>query len=289
MKPAPFTYHRPSTVAEVTALLAEHGDEAKVLAGGQSLVPMLALRLARFEHLVDLNFVPELAGIRANGSLVVGAMTRQAAVERSADVARTVPLLARSVPLIGHFQIRNRGTVGGSIAHADPASELPAVVLALRAEATVAGSAGRRTVPADELFVGTWTTAVEPDELLVDVRFPTAKPRSGAALVELARRHGDFAVAGAACTLSLDGDDRVADAGVALLGMGPVPLRASSAETDLAGAAPSAADLVEVAERAAAATEPVDDVHGSARYRRRVCAHLLAQALGQAFEEARRG
>jgi len=173
VKPAPFAYHAPETVADAVAILRENGDEAKPLAGGQSLVPLLALRLTRFAHLVDLNRIPELQGFRRDdGWLQVGAMTRQATVEHAAE-AQAVPLLARAVPLIGHFQIRNRGTIGGSLAHADPASELPAVALALDAELVVAGPDGVRTVPATEFFISTWTTALGPSEVLktVSIRF----------------------------------------------------------------------------------------------------------------------
>jgi len=166
MKPAPFEYHAPESLSDVTALLSEHGDEGKVLAGGQSLVPMLALRLTRFEHIIDLNRVDDLRGVsRSNGTLTVKAMTTQRTVEHDTAAGEAVPLLAEAIPLIGHFQIRNRGTVGGSIAHADPASELPAVALALDAELEVAGTSGTRRVPASEFFVGTWTTTVGEDEI----------------------------------------------------------------------------------------------------------------------------
>src|SRR5665213_491031 len=172
MKPAPFEYHAPETIDEVLALLVEHGDEAKVLAGGQSLVPMLALRLTRFEHLVDLNRVGELSGFsRENGALVVRAATRQRVMERDAEIASVVPLLARATPLIGHFQIRNRGTVGGSLAHADSASEYPAVALALGAEFEAHSTRGVRRIAAREFFVSRWETALEEDEILARVRF----------------------------------------------------------------------------------------------------------------------
>jgi carbon-monoxide dehydrogenase medium subunit len=172
VKPAPFEYHAPERTDEAVGLLAEHGDEAKPLAGGQSLVPMLALRLTRFEHLIDLNRVDELRGIeRVDGVVTVAAMTRQAELERS-GAAGDVPLLALATPLIGHFQIRNRGTVGGSIAHADPAGELPAVALALNAELAITAPSGTRSVPAADFFIGTWETCLQPDELLTGVRFP---------------------------------------------------------------------------------------------------------------------
>ncbi len=195
MKPAPFDYHAPTTVDEVVALLHEHGDEAKVLAGGQSLIPMLNLRLARFATLVDIGRVASLRRLeRVNGHVVVGSMVRQRELE-ACDVA----LLAAATPLIGHFQIRNRGTLGGSIAHADPAAEYPAVALALDAELDIAGPAGARTVPAAEFFVGTWETALADDEVLVAVRFPVWGEGSGFSVEEVARRHGDFAIAGCAC------------------------------------------------------------------------------------------
>ena len=293
MKPARFEYHAPSTVADVLALLHEHGDEAKPLAGGQSLVPMLALRLTRFEHLIDLNRVPELQGVKStNGTITVGGMTRQASVGRDRQIADGVPLLARATPLIGHFQIRNRGTLGGSLAHADPASEYPAVAMALRAQFEVASTAGQRTVVADDFFVSTWTTALEDDELLVAVHFPVWSGRCGFAIDEAARRHGDFAVVGTACAVELGSDDRVARVGLSLFGVGSTPVRAARAEDALVGL--SAAELldgglVEIGELALADCEPPDDIHASGHYRTQVGARLAARALGHALEEARRG
>ncbi len=221
MKPAPFDYHAPTTVDEVVALLHEHGDEAKVLAGGQSLIPMLNLRLARFATLVDIGRVASLRRLeRVNGHVVVGSMVRQRELEAS-DVA----LLAAATPLIGHFQIRNRGTLGGSIAHADPAAEYPAVALALDAELDIAGPAGARTVPAAEFFVGTWETALADDEVLVAVRFPVWGDGSGFSVEEVARRHGDFAIAGCACGVQV-GDGRISRAAIALFGVAGTPVRA---------------------------------------------------------------
>lgn len=284
MKPAPFDYHAPETTADVLALLAEHGDEAKPLAGGQSLVPMLALRLTRFEHLIDLNRVPELTGIeRENGTLAVGAMTRQAALA-STDA---VPLLAQALPLIGHFQIRNRGTVGGSIAHADPAAELPAVALALDAELEIAGSSGSRTQAASEFFTGTWTTTLEPDELLARIRFPVWSGRAGFAVDEVARRMGDFALVGAVCGVELGDGDRVDRAAIALFGMGSTPLRAADAEAALRGTEGTADELAEVGRLAVADLDPPEDIHASTSYRRRVGAHVVARALTSALENAR--
>jgi carbon-monoxide dehydrogenase medium subunit len=288
VKPAPFEYHAPETVADAVGVLAEHGEDAKPLAGGQSLVPMLALRLARFEHLVDLNRVAELGGVaRDDGALVVGAMTRQAALERD-DEVRTVPLLRQAAPLIGHFQIRSRGTVGGSVAHADPAGELPAVALALDADVEVAARSGARVVPAREFFAGTWTTVLEPDELLTAVRFPVWEGRCGFAVDEVARRHGDFALAGAACAAALQRDGTIERAAIALFGMGSTPLRAPAAEAGLVGRAGSPDELAEVGHLAVAGLEPPGDVHASSRYRRAVGAHVVARALSAAVREASR-
>ena len=286
MKPAAFEYHAPESIDDVVALLAEHGDEAKPLAGGQSLVPMLALRLARFEHVVDLNRVPALAGIeRADGVVAVGAMTRQAELERS-DAAAAAPLLGLAAPFIGHFQIRNRGTVGGSIAHADPAGELPTVALALDAELDVASTAGTRTVAASELFAGTWETTLAPEELLTRARFPEWSGRCGFAVDEVARRYGDFALAGVACGVELDADGTVVRAGIALLGLGSMPLRASAAEDAIIGRAPSSEDLTEIGRLAIADVDAPTDIHASGEYRRAVGAHVVARGLEAALARA---
>jgi carbon-monoxide dehydrogenase medium subunit len=286
VKPAAFEYHAPESIGEVVGLLAEHGDEAKPLAGGQSLVPMLALRLARFGHVVDLNRVPALAGIeRADGTLAVGAMTRQAELERS-DAAAAVPLLGLAAPLIGHFQIRNRGTVGGSITHADPAGELPTVALALDAELDVASTAGTRTVAAAELFAGTWETTLAPEELLTRVRFPVWTGRCGFEVDEVARRYGDFALAGVACGIELGADDRVVRAAIALLGLGSMPVRASVAEDAIVGRAPSAEDLTEIGRLAISDVDPPTDIHASREYRRTVGAHVVARGLDAALARA---
>lgn len=286
MKPAPFEYHAPDTVADVVALLAEHGDEIKPLAGGQSLVPMLALRLTRFEHLVDLNRVAELDGLRRdNGTLTVGATTRQATIERS-ELAQAVPLLARAAPLIGHFQIRNRGTVGGSLAHADPAAELPAVALALDAHMEIATNAGRHTVPAADFFVGTWTTSLEPHELLTAVQFPIWDGRCGFVVDEVARRAGDFALTGVTAGLQLDANGAIQRAAIALFGMASTPVRAPAAETALIGSHPDPAAIREVADLAVRDLEPPDDVHASNTYRRSVGRHLVERSLTRALDEA---
>ena len=282
MKPAPFDYHAPTTVDEVVALLHEHGDEAKVLAGGQSLIPMLNLRLARFATLVDIGRVASLRRLeRVNGHVVVGSMVRQRELE-ACDVA----LLAAATPLIGHFQIRNRGTLGGSIAHADPAAEYPAVALALDAELDIAGPAGARTVPAAEFFVGTWETALADDEVLVAVRFPVWGEGSGFAVEEVARRHGDFAIAGCACGVQID-DGRISRAAIALFGVAGTPVRAEVAERALVGADADTVDAAEIGNLAAVGLEPPDDLHASGALRRRIAAAVVTRAVARAIERAR--
>lgn len=288
MKPAPFTYHAPEQAEEVVRLLAELGDGAKVLAGGQSLVPMLALRLAVFDHLVDVGRVSGLRGIeRRGGSLWIGAGTTEAAVECSAEVAADVPLLARATPFIGHFQIRNRGTVGGSIAHADPAAEYPAVALALDAELEALSPTGRRSIPAAQFFTGLWETALEPDELLTGVRFPVWSGRTGFAVEELARRHGDFAIAGAVVGIELDGDDRIRRAPIALIGMSSRPERATAAEAELLGRPIGEVDPQELGRAVVGSLDAIpSDLHGSAKYRTKVGAAMVARAWSAAAGEA---
>jgi aerobic carbon-monoxide dehydrogenase medium subunit len=235
MKLPEVEYEAPTTVAEAIDLLAEHGDEASVLAGGQSLIPLLALRLARPEVLIDINRVDELSGVSAaNGHVTIGAMTREYVAEESGTVADTLPLLAAALPLIGHEAIRSRGTIGGSLAHADPAAELPAVARALDAEFVVRGPSGTRVIPAAQWFDGYLTTSRRPDELLAEVRFPAARPGTGVSFEEVARRHGDFAIVGLAASLVLSGGV-ISDARLAFAGVSDVPVRATAAEDLLAG------------------------------------------------------
>jgi aerobic carbon-monoxide dehydrogenase medium subunit len=286
MKPAPFAYHAPPTVADAVSALAEYGDDAKVLAGGQSLVPMLALRLSRPAHLVDVNGVAELSGARReDGHLVVGAVTRHAALERDGEIGAAVPLLRLAAPHIGHFQIRSRGTLGGSLAHADAAAELPAVARALDAEIVVRGPSGMRTIPAAQFFQMIFTTALEPDELLTAVRFPVWGPGSGFAVEEIARRHGDFALAGAVCAVQVAAGriDRVA---LTMFGMGSVPERLDALEKSLARAAVDGLDLDDIGEQGLAALDPPADVHATGNYRKKVGAVLIGRALSTAIQEA---
>lgn len=291
MKPSTFEYHRPETAAEAVGLLGELGDDAKVLAGGQSLVPMLSLRLATFEHLVDITRLDELRGIeRQNGSIRIGATTTEAEIEASAEIASAAPLLVRATPLIGHFQIRNRGTIGGSLAHADPAAEYPAVVLALDATFDLLGPTGARTVEAADFFTGLWETAIEDGELLTGVRVPVWSGRCGFAVEEVARRHGDFAIAGAAVAVELGPDDRVVRCGVGLIGVDSTPVRATTTESEIVGRARTELDVEQLGRYAAGELSSIPgDAHAPPDYRRRIAAVTLARALEAALSEAHGG
>jgi len=286
MKLPPFDYEAPETVSEAVELLAEHGDEASVLAGGQSLIPLLALRLARPAVLVDINGVTELSGVSAaDGWMAIGAMTREHVAEESESVADTVPLLAAALPYIGHEAIRSRGTIGGSLAHADPAAELPAVARALDAEFVVRGRSGERVIPAAEWFEGYLMTSRRPDELLVEVRFPTTGRDTGVSFQEVARRHGDFAIVGLAASLSLS-DGAISDARLAFAGLSDVPVRADAAEDLLVGERPSTELFDEAARRATADVDPPGDLHGSSDYRKTVAATLVRRGLRAAAAHA---
>jgi carbon-monoxide dehydrogenase medium subunit len=286
MKLPPFEYEAPTTVAEAIDLLAEHLDEASVLAGGQSLIPLLALRLARPEVLIDINGLAELSGVSAtDGGVAIGAMTREYVAEESKVIADTVPLLAAALPLIGHEAIRSRGTIGGSLAHADAAAELPAVARALDAEFVVRGPAGERVIPAAQWFEGYLTTARRPDELLVEIRFPTAGQGTGVSFQEVARRHGDFAIVGLAVSLVLSGGV-ISDARLAFAGVSDVPVRAAAAEDLLAGERPSAELFDEAARLATGDIDPPADLHGSSDYRKTVAATIVRRGLRAAAGNA---
>ena len=289
MKLPPVEYEAPTTVAEAVDLLAERADEASVLAGGQSLIPLLALRLARPDVLIDINGIAELSGVSASdGQVTIGATTREYVAEESQTVADAVPLLAAALPLIGHEAIRSRGTIGGSLAHADPAAELPAVARALDAEFVVRGPSGTRVIPAAEWFEGYLMTARQPDELLVEVRFPAAGPGTGVSFHEVARRHGDFAIVGLATSLVLSGGV-ISDARLAFAGLSDVPVRAAAAEDLLVGERPSAELFDEAARRAIEDVNPPDDLHGSADYRKTVAAAVVRRGLRAAADNAARG
>ena len=288
MKAAPFAYHRPDSVKEATDLLDEFSDDAKVLAGGQSLVPMLAMRLTHFENLIDISRIDELQSIDlCDDGVRIGAGTPHAFVGMDDEVADSVPLLTLATPYIGHFQIRTRGTLGGAIAHADPAAEYAAVALALDATMEAASSKGTREIPAAEFFTGLWETSLAPDEILTAVRFPVWGDRSGFAVEEFARRHGDFAIAGATVAVQLDGDDRVARCGIGLLGLGSTPLRGFLAEDAVVGQPVGAVAAEEVGRLAMSGLSDIPaDLQGSADYRSRVGAAMFALAWSASVREA---
>lgn len=284
MKPALFDYHRPGTLDEALSLLAQYGSDAKPLAGGQSLIPAMNFRLATPSVLVDLNQLDELAYVRANGALHIGAMTRHREVERNADVARVAPLVTQAMPWVAHAAIRTRGTIGGSLAHADPAAELPAVMLALGATFTLQRAGGSRQVPAADFFIGLFTTAIEPGELLTEVAIPRAAPRTSYAFEEFSRRHGDFALAGACASVSVDASGRCTAANVALLSVADRPVLAAQVSHALVGQAPTA-EIIRAAADAAARhdIDPTSDIHATSRYRRQLAAVLTRRVLERAF------
>jgi len=285
MKPPRFDYVLPRGLEEALSVLAQHGEQAKVLAGGQSLVPLLNFRLVRPAYLVDLNDVAGLDGIRvADGWLCIGAMTRQRAVETSALVRERCPLLAEAMPQIGHTQIRNRGTIGGSLAHGDPAAELPAVVAALGGELVLQSARGRRVLTPEQFFVGYLTTAVAPDELLVEVRLPVTPPRTGSAFLEVSRRHGDFALVGVAVTLTVDEAGVCTAGAIALTGVGPTPVVAREAARALVGVRPVPAAFEEAGHHVAAGVTPDGDLHASSEYRQHLAGVLTRRALARAAE-----
>jgi carbon-monoxide dehydrogenase medium subunit len=288
MKAAPFAYHRPDAIDEAVGLLAEYGDDAKVLAGGQSLVPMLAMRLTHFDNLIDISRITELVGIELSGNEIrIGAATPHALVGLDDEVADSVPLLTQATPYIGHFQIRTRGTLGGAIAHADPAAEYAAVAVALDAQMEATSPRGARDIPATEFFTGLWENSMASDEILTAVRFPVWGARSGFAVEEFARRHGDFAIAGAAVAVELDDDARVRRCGIGLLGLGSTPLRGSPAEQAVVGRPVADITADEVGRLAISAlTDIPNDLQGSAAYRAKVGATMVARAWKSASAEA---
>jgi carbon-monoxide dehydrogenase medium subunit len=289
VKPPPFAYHAPSTLRETLELLEREGADAKPLAGGQSLIPMMNLRLAWPPTLVDLNGVDELGGTRLEeGRLCVGAITRQRELERSPLVSKHCPLLLDALRFVGHPATRARGTVAGSIAHADPAAELPTVLTTLGGEVVVDGLAGRRVVSAADLFLGYFSVAVEPGELIVEVRFPVAPTRgAGHAFEEFARRFGDFALAGVAATVELGDDERPAGVRVGLCGAASRPLRAHRAEEAALEGSMSDAAIAAAGRAAAEEADPPSDMHGDAAYRRELVATLTERALAGALARAR--
>ena len=286
MRPAAFEYFAPRAIEEALDLLGRHGTDAKPLAGGQSLVPMMNMRLARPAVVVDLNRVAALDGVRAEaGSLRLGALVRQRALERDGRIGAAAPLLAEAAPLIGHLQTRARGTVGGSLVHADPAAELPACALALDAVFHLRSARAVRTCAAADFFRGLLATALESDELLVEIEIPAATARTGQAVAEVARRHGDFALVGVCAVVELNTAGVCRRARLVFFGTGDIPHVARSTGA-LVGERPEPARLAEAARAAAAELDPCADLHATVDYRRRVAAGLGTQALGRAATRA---
>jgi carbon-monoxide dehydrogenase medium subunit len=284
VKPPPFEYLAPETVEEALAMLAQHGDDAKVLAGGQSLIPVLNFRLARPAVLVDLNRIASLAGIAEHdGGIRMGAMTRQRQAEKSALVKASAPLLAETLPHIAHVQIRNRGTVGGSLAHADPAAELPAIALALNCRVRLQRATGERWLDARDFFTGLFATALLADALLVEIELPALPEGASAAFEEVARRHGDYALMGVAALMVCDGAGICRDVRLAYVNAGPGPLRATRAEAMLVGQLPDAEVVRACADAASQELRPGSDVHASSAYRRQLARVLTERAIQRAL------
>ncbi|MGH8640466.1 MAG: FAD binding domain-containing protein [Burkholderiales bacterium] len=287
MIPAAFDYHRPATLEEAVKLLAQHGEQAKVLSGGMSLLPMLKLRLATFAHLVDIGRIPGLEYIKEDaGFLRIGAMTRQAALERSDLIRSKYPVLADAVPLIADPLVRNRGTVGGNVANGDPGNDQPAIMLVLGATFMARGPKGERSVPANQFYKGLYATALAPNEILTEVRIPAPPPRSGGAYAKLKRKTGDFAVAAAAVQLTLDGKGAVERAGIALTSAGVTPVEAGDAAKFLVGKVPDDKTIGEAAKMAAAKSAPGADRRGSVEYKREMARVLTTRALRKAVQRA---
>jgi carbon-monoxide dehydrogenase medium subunit len=285
MKPPLFDYRCPGSLDEALALRREFSDDSAILAGGQSLMPMLNLRLARPEVLIDLGNVPELAAIQEfDGGVAIGAMTRQRAAQRSELIGERAPLVHQALTHVGHVTIRNRGTVGGSIAHADPAAELPAVCLALDAELVARSATGERTIAADDFYMGFMSTSLATDELLVEIRLPASAGRLRSSFVEVARRHGDYAIVGVAAALGLDDDGVIADARLVLIGVSTLPVRAVEAEASLRGKAPDAEAFAVAADAASTEMPSRSDAHASSDYRRRVAGVLVRRGLEEAMQ-----
>ncbi len=287
MIPGKFSYHAPASVPEAIALLGEYGADAKVLAGGQSLIPLMRFRLAQPSHLVDINRIDGLSYIQEDdGALRIGALTHEADLEAEPIIAQRYPLLSDAIAVIADPLVRNLATVCGNVAHADPANDHPAVMLAYRAEVVAEGPNGRRTIPIDDFFVDTFVTALEPDEVLVELRIPAPTPGSGGAYQKLERKVGDYAIAGVAVQLQTNAAGEVTQAGIGLTNVGPMPIRAVDAENALVGGVPDDEAIARAADLAAAASDPVDDLRGPAEYKRAVTRTLTSRALRAALARA---
>jgi len=286
--PAAFDYHAPTTLQDALALLQQHRDDAKVLSGGQSLLPLMKLRLGGAGHLVDIGRIPGLEYIKEEGGVLrIGGRTRESALERSDVIRQRYPLLVDTTAVIADPLVRNLATLGGNLAHGDPANDHPAAMLALRAEVVATGPKGARTIPIDKFFVGLFSTALAPDEILTEVRVPQAQPRSGGAYMKLERKVGDFATAATAVQLALGKGGEIASVGIALTNAGPTPVRAVEAERYLTGKQPTDATIAEAARLASSAATPSADRRGTVEYKRAMSRVLTSRALTRAITWAR--
>jgi len=287
MIPPAFDYHAPASLSEAIALLSRLGDSAKVLSGGQSLLPLLKLRLGTADHLIDIGRIPGLEYIREEGGLLrIGGRTREAVLERSEIVRERYPILLDTARVIADPLVRNRATVGGNLAHGDPANDHPATMLALRAQVVAQGPKGERVIPIDQFFTGLFATALAPDEILTEIRIPTPAKRSGGAYLKLERKVGDYATAAAAAQVTLDASGGFDKVGLALTNAGPVPTRAAAAESFLTGRKASESSIAEAARKAAEAASPSADRRGSVEYKREMARVLATRALKLAVERA---
>ncbi len=287
MIPPAFEYLRPQTIPEAVAMLQKHGDDAKILSGGQSLIPMMKFRLARPAVLIDINRINGLSYIKEDGGfLKIGGLTREADLETSTLVRGRYPLLLDTAKVIADPQVRNMATVGGNIAHGDPANDHPATMVAYGAQVVATGTKGERVVPIDEFFVSIFTTALQPDEILTEIRIPIPAAKSGGAYFKLERKVGDFATAAAAVQLTLDGAGAVQKVGIALTNVGPTPIKARKAEEFLRGKQPDAANLGQAAELASQESQPSADLRGPVEYKVGLARELTKRALALAVERA---
>ena len=289
MIPAAFEYEAPTELAQAIDRLAKFGGEAKVLAGGQSLIPLMKFRLAQPARIIDLNRIAGLAYVRENGDLRIGALTRESDLEDSAVIRDRYPIVADTAAVIADPIVRNLATVGGNVAHADPANDHPATLLALRASVVARGPRGERVIPIDDFFVDTFTTSLAPDEIVTEIRIPRALAQSGGAYIKLERKVGDFAIVGVAAHLQLDGNGNVATAGIGLTNVGPTAIRARRAEDALRSRVPDDQAIAAAAEAAAAESQPVADLRGPAEYKRDVVRVLTTRALRRAVARAKGG
>jgi carbon-monoxide dehydrogenase medium subunit len=290
MIPAAFKYHAPASLSDATALLAQFGDDAKVLSGGQSLIPLMKLRLATPHHLVDIGRIPGLAYVReANGMLEIGALVRESDLEESDLIRSKYPILVDTTKGIADPLVRNQATVCGNLAHGDPANDHPAAMLALGAEIVAVGSGGERRIPVTSFFRGPLSTALRPDEIVVEIRVPAPKPRSGGAYVKMERKVGDFATAAVAVQLTLAAGGTCEEVGIGLTNVGPVPIKAERAEAALRGKRPDETAITQASRLAAEAARPEADLRGPVDYKKDLVRVLTGRALRRALERAQRG